>query len=149
MVKSISNGYEIEYDPGDPSAYANGVVYIHRQVMSQALGRPLTREEHIHHINGNCLDNRLKNLMLVSNSEHAKIHSDSSKQAHPCAWCGEDTLNKKYCSGKCSGLDHRKVTERPSIKALLEELKTQSFCALGIKYGVSDNAVRKWIKPGA
>ncbi|MEO6589121.1 MAG: hypothetical protein ABIP06_07340 [Pyrinomonadaceae bacterium] len=41
--------------------------------------------------------------------------------------------------------DKRKV-ERPSYKTLLEELKQSNYLAVGKKYGVSDNAIRKWIK---
>jgi transposase-like protein len=29
---------------------------------------------------------------------------------------------------------------------LLEEVKRSNYCAVGKKYGVSDNAIRKWIK---
>ena len=43
-------------------------------VMEQFLGRPLLREEHIHHKNGNKLDNRIENLQIMSNSEHLKLH---------------------------------------------------------------------------
>lgn len=39
----------------------------------------------------------------------------------------------------------RKV-ERPSKEILEQEILTESFSALGRKYGVSDNAVRKWCK---
>lgn len=143
-----SNGYEITYNPDDPSAYANGVVYTHRQIMSQELGRPLTGEEHVHHINGNCIDNRIENLLLVSNAEHAKIHHRDNEPpaSRACARCGTMTLNRLYCSGKCSGLEHRKVKERPTKEVLLEELETLSFCAVGRKYGVSDNAIRKWVR---
>jgi len=49
-------------------------VYEHRWLMEQHLGRPLKRNEHVHHINGNPTDNRIENLQIVSASEHGKIH---------------------------------------------------------------------------
>jgi hypothetical protein len=45
----------------------------HRFIMEQHLGRKLTKNEHVHHINGNPQDNRLENLQVLSNSEHQKL----------------------------------------------------------------------------
>jgi transposase-like protein len=39
----------------------------------------------------------------------------------------------------------RKV-ERPSFEQLMADLESMSYCAVGRKYGVSDNAVRKWLR---
>jgi transposase-like protein len=41
--------------------------------------------------------------------------------------------------------DVRKV-ERPPFEQLLEEIEATSYLAVGCKYGVSDNAVRKWVR---
>lgn len=47
----------------------NKASYEHRLVMENHLGRPLTREENVHHINGDRLDNRLENLELWNKSQ--------------------------------------------------------------------------------
>jgi transposase-like protein len=35
--------------------------------------------------------------------------------------------------------------DRPPYEQLLEEIAATSYLAVGRKYGVSDNAVRKWV----
>jgi len=49
-------------------------LYLHRYVMEQYLGRKLTYNEVVHHKNNNHLDNSIKNLELVSRSEHTRQH---------------------------------------------------------------------------
>jgi hypothetical protein len=48
----------------------------HRLIMKNMLGRFLKKNEVVHHINGDRIDNRPKNLMIMSNSEHMRLHKN-------------------------------------------------------------------------
>lgn len=51
----------------------------HRYLMEKKLNRKLMKYEHVHHINGNSLDNRIENLYLVNWSKHGKITNKEKK----------------------------------------------------------------------
>lgn len=46
----------------------------HRAVVEKALGRRLTYEDVVHHINGDKRDNRIENLKVVTRAEHIELH---------------------------------------------------------------------------
>lgn len=74
-VSRNGEGYVLSYvDMSDPLASMRakaGYVLQHRLVMARALGRPLSRHESVHHINGVRDDNRLENLQL-RHGKHGK-----------------------------------------------------------------------------
>ena len=59
----------------------NTCIMEHRLVMAEYLGRKLTREEIVHHIDEDRLNNRIENLMLFKNNgEHLAYHGKSKKE---------------------------------------------------------------------
>ena len=46
----------------------------HRWIAEQHIGRKLLPTEHVHHINGDKLDNRVENLRVLTDSEHMSLH---------------------------------------------------------------------------
>ena len=52
----------------------NKTSYVHRKVIEDVLGKPIPDGLQVHHINGNRLDNSIKNLQLISHKDHRRIH---------------------------------------------------------------------------
>jgi hypothetical protein len=119
------------------------------------------------HVNGVPDDNRLENLRIVCPNCAATLdtHCGRKNRQQPlqrkCRRCGREFLAKypqhRYCSHACGcrwdraklrGVpkpEYHKV-ERPPYEKLMAEIEATSYCAVGRKYGVSDNAVRKWVR---
>ncbi|HET8813513.1 MAG TPA: hypothetical protein VFM51_00985 [Solirubrobacterales bacterium] len=119
------------------------------------------------HINGVPDDNRLENLRIVCPNCAATLdtHCGRKNRREPeiraCKRCGREFQAKyrdhRYCSHSCgTRWDRAKLrgqpkpgirrVERPPYEQLLAEIEATSYCAVGRKYGVSDNAVRKWVR---
>lgn len=107
------------------------------------------------HINGKSNDNRLENLRFLCPNCHSQTDTYSGKNSKHnykkdkfCKICGKKLLykNKNNVCRECYFIVNRKV-ERPTKEQLELDLKEiHNFCAIGRKYGVSDNAVRRWCK---
>lgn len=70
----IFRGYIAIYSPNHPFKDKNNCVKEHRLVMEKHLGRFLKKNEVIHHINHNKLDNRVENLQLFYSHKEHMIH---------------------------------------------------------------------------
>ena len=164
------NGYRVLYIPDHPRAMENenwkGWIYEHVYLGEQIVNRTLRDNEVVDHLDGNRSNNRIENLLVLERSQHTKLHewldrgapygenqgmngvnSVNSKADRFCKVCLHTLQEKEktYCSNKCRGLDNRKV-DRPSKEELKVLIENNSWLALGRKFNVSDNAVRKWAK---
>ena len=107
------------------------------------------------HINGVSNDNRINNLRLLCPNCHSQTDTYAGKKKKvvklkrlsECMNCKNVVINRVFCK-ICSdefATKNRKI-ERPGYEILLKEIEELGYSATGRKYGVSDNAVRKWIK---
>ena len=60
------------------------IIYEHREIAEEILGRKLTKYEVVHHINGKTSDNSPANLCIMDSIEHDRYHK----------WC--DFIYKTY-----------------------------------------------------
>ena len=72
-----------------------------RDVMSEAVGRPLKKWEVVHHINHIRADNEINNLFLCSQSEHMYIHS-LQRKGHDSSSAIEIILKARKAPGALS-----------------------------------------------
>lgn len=123
---------------------------------------------HLHHINGNPFDWRIENLQILCPNHHALTDNFGSlntgkncvfenrsvktrlrlehETIKTCFYCGSVcSYRSKFCSRECLHLSQQKCA-RPSKEQLSSDISGSNWTAIGRKYGVSDNAVRKWAK---
>ena len=109
------------------------------------------------HINGINNDNRIKNLRIVCPNCNATLPThggknigkygfvNHSEKKHYYCKCGKEMDKKAKQCINCYTIIQRK-TIRPPYDQLKNEIKELGYSATGRKYGVSDNAIRKWIR---
>lgn len=66
--QKLTNSYLTTYTP------EGGRAYVHTAVATESLGRPLRKNEVVHHIDGDKLNNDPSNLMVMSRRQHGLQH---------------------------------------------------------------------------
>jgi len=126
---STSNGYRVVRCEGHPRAWKLGkYVYEHIVVAEMHLGRLLSKDEVVHHKNGNKLDNKPENLEVLTHKAHMEKHRRGCSVTElECAECGKmftretryikgklESGKAFYCSysynGKANGMKHRPIS---------------------------------------
>ena len=96
------------------------------------------------HINGVHNDNRLENLRIVCPNCNATLDTHCGK--NKSAEAKRIKKERQKTKSKLFHFNRRKIKNRPSKDILFKEVEETSYCAVGRKYGVSDNCIRKWLK---
>lgn len=118
----------------------------HRLIVQQSIGRTLSKNECVHHKNGNTKDNRLENLEIISRQKHGSLHY----KPHRCTAKTRQKLSEIF-----SGEKH------PQAKLNLEKVKKIKemivngigVCAIGRLFGLSSTIIsqikmgKRWNSP--
>ena len=72
---------------------------------------------------------------------------NSNPDKKKCPDCDNQIVKSSvYCRSCAAKKQKRKVPNRPSFEQLKSDIEEMSMVAVGVKYKVSDNCIRKWIK---
>jgi hypothetical protein len=92
-IISICKGGGYSYcrtEPKHPKANTKGLYPLHRVIMENKLGRLLLPSEQVHHKDENKFNNNEDNLIILSVSDHAKLHNKKAKPIELiCSICGK------------------------------------------------------------
>ena len=125
ILKKVSKGdYDYAIVPDHPNATQYNYVLYHRVVMENHLGRLLTKNEIVHHINHDKKDNRIENLEVMDKGQHVRLHNSTGVAvvSLTCPECGKNFFTKRgnshlskpknkstYCSRSCNGKNSRRL----------------------------------------
>ena len=115
----------------------------HRLIMERRIGRRLSSDELVHHINGDPRDNRIENLKIISRSEHARLHAPDNREM-AIRLHNPITLMKSIHSGL--GNHGNKLSKRQVVEILrrirLGQSQRNIAIELNIKRHIIDNIMR-------
>jgi hypothetical protein len=116
------------------------------------------------HVNGVGDDNRIENIRIVCPNCAATLDTHCGRKnrinqiPRACLHCGGTFFPKyatnRYCCRACGMRSkgprdprpERRKVDRPPYEQLLREIEELGYSGVGRRYGVSDNAVRKWVR---
>ena len=110
MKKESQGKYLFVIVHGHPMADSRGRVLEHRYVMAEHLGRMLTTDEIVHHLDENTRNNDISNLALMLRGEHTNHHCPAFRVDLVCPYCARPFVRVRrgmkgaltFCSKSCS-----------------------------------------------
>ena len=100
---------------------------LHRYLMEQKIGRKLTFNEVVHHINQDKHDNRIENLEVISRGKHIKMHPE---------------VNKKSIKSNTIKIDVNKIKELRKTMTIEQISKYFNVATMTIWYRMKKNNIK-------
>ena len=100
----------------------------------------------IDHINGIWDDNRIENLRIVCPNCNATLPTHCGKNKTNIVDKEKIDGRKVMTNTKLRFYKNSRKIQRPDYNTLKNEIETLGYVKTGKKYGVSDNAIRKWLR---
>ena len=137
--------------------YFNSWIYLFspslaRQTLTVRINKPLNINHNQHWIE----DFRIDKVLDISLKRWVTLKEETReiKEKHPaprtrkykCIDCGIPVWNPNTRCVSCARVLQQSKSAKPTREILKEKIKTTPFTTIGIEYGVTDNAVRKWCK---
>lgn len=149
-------GYMYFCDVKHPLSDAYGKTYYHRHVASVKIGRWLTNDEIVHHINGVKDDNTISNIEVMSSSDHTSHHQSDRKTVMlvmVCQTCklafnrpaSQVKYKHHFCSMRCSRIFYGSV-DYPENEYLQQLLLDNPATVVAETLGISSSSLKRHCK---
>ncbi len=92
------------------------------------------------------LDNVMLDIENILNTKTSSQKYNLGILTTPKEYNKKEKTNFGYTTSQFSSIINQRKVERPDIITLKNEINELGFVKTGKKYGVSDNAIRKWLK---
>lgn len=142
-----SNGYLWAKCPQHPNAFKDGYVLAHRIVMENHLGRILRSNEIVHHIDGNKSNNDISNLMILTQSQHSKLHSiEREVEGRGIKTYKKNiAIGKKTKDGKFEDYDIREIRDQYSSGITCAEIARSRNVSRRCINNIVNGCSYKWV----
>jgi hypothetical protein len=103
----------------------------HRVIMELYIGRSLEKDEVVHHINENPLDNRIENLQLMKKGEHSSHHDVGKKRAGQLTEAGRakksECTKRRWENGEFANRPPRTKETKQKVSEAMKKIRANKF----------------------